>query len=374
MPKRLAEKKMQTTKVELGKRSYDILIGKNLLDVAADYIRPKLQRNRTVIITDENVALHQLPRLKKNFEAAAIDFDTIILPAGEATKSFHQLEDLLEQLLAMRLERNDTIIAFGGGVIGDLVGFAASIYLRGIDFIQIPTSLLAQVDSSVGGKTGINSKHGKNLIGAFHQPKLVLIDVTSLETLEHRHIVAGYAEVVKYGLINDPDFFDWLEQNGSALISGENNIRIKAIQSSCEAKAAVVAADEKEAGERALLNLGHTFGHALEAENGYNDNLFHGEAVAMGCILAFELSYKMGLCPEPDVIRVKEHFENVLYKNISEFSFDVDNLLQHMKGDKKMSDGKLTFVLARGIGKSFLSKDVNMNDVKTILQQAFNRL
>lgn len=365
---------MQTTKVELGKRSYDILIGKNLLDVAADYIRPKLQRNRTVIITDENVALHQLPRLKKNFEAAAIDFDTIILPAGEATKSFHQLEDLLEQLLAMRLERNDTIIAFGGGVIGDLVGFAASIYLRGIDFIQIPTSLLAQVDSSVGGKTGINSKHGKNLIGAFHQPKLVLIDVTSLETLEHRHIVAGYAEVVKYGLINDPDFFDWLEQNGSALISGENNIRIKAIQSSCEAKAAVVAADEKEAGERALLNLGHTFGHALEAENGYNDNLFHGEAVAMGCILAFELSYKMGLCPEPDVIRVKEHFENVLYKNISEFSFDVDNLLQHMKGDKKMSDGKLTFVLARGIGKSFLSKDVNMNDVKTILQQAFNRL
>ncbi len=255
-------------------------------------------------------------------------------------------------------------------MIGDLVGFVASVYLRGINFIQIPTSLLAQVDSSVGAKTGINSKHGKNLIGAFHQPLLVLIDITSLETLEHRHIIAGYAEVVKYGLINDPTFFDWLEQNGRALIEGDRHARTKAIRKSCEAKAAVVADDEKEAGVRALLNLGHTFGHALEAENGYNDTLFHGEAVAMGCVLAFQLSHKMGLCAEGDVSRVKNHFDALLPSKISDFPFDADNLLHHMKGDKKMADGKLTFVLARGVGKSFLSKDVDMDDVKSILSDA----
>ncbi len=364
---------MKTVTVDLGQRSYDILIGENLLDHAAGRILPHLKRNKTVVITDENVARHQLPRLEKSLTGAAIEFETIVLPAGEATKSFSQTEDLLEKLLSMRLERTDTIIAFGGGVIGDLVGFVASVYLRGINFIQIPTSLLAQVDSSVGGKTGINSKHGKNLVGAFHQPVLVLIDVTSLETLEHRHIIAGYAEVVKYGLINDPAFFYWLEQNGRALISGDRETRTTAIQKSCEAKAAVVAADEKESGMRALLNLGHTFGHALEAENGYNDKLFHGEAVAMGCVLAFQLSYKMGLCAKEDMVRVKQHFDALLVNRITDFSFDVDNLLHHMKGDKKMSDGKLTFVLAKGIGSSFLSKDVNMEDVKSILKDALER-
>lgn len=361
---------MQTTKVDLGRRSYDILIGEHLLDKAAEHILPYLNAKRTVIITDENVALHQLPRLEQSLVVAHISFETVVLPAGEATKSFAQLETLLEQLLKMRLERSDTIIALGGGVIGDLVGFVASIYLRGINFIQIPTSLLAQVDSSVGGKTGINSKHGKNLIGAFHQPKLVLIDVTSLETLDHRHIVAGYAEIVKYGLINDVEFFEWLEHNGDALISGDRACRIEAIQKSCAAKADVVASDEKEAGVRALLNLGHTFGHALEAENGYNDSLFHGEAVAMGCVLAFQLSHMMGLCPETDVERVKAHFKKFLIRDISDFSFNADNLLHHMKGDKKMADGKLTFVLARGIGQSFLSNDVDMNDVKTVLVKA----
>lgn len=250
----------------------------------------------------------------------------------------------------------------------------ASVYLRGIDFIQIPTTLLAQVDSSVGGKTGINSKHGKNLIGAFHQPKLVLIDVTTLETLEQRHLIAGYAEVVKYGLINDPSFFNWLKANGKDLINGSNEIsrpiRTDAILKSCEAKAAVVAEDEREAGARALLNLGHTFGHALEAENGYNDNLYHGEAVAMGMIMAFDLSERMGLCSKEDCNQIRSHFDKVGAPKATRFHFNVDNLLHHMKGDKKMSDGKLTFVIARGIGKAFLSKDVDMNDVKAVLESA----
>lgn len=365
---------MKKTTVELGIRSYDILIGENILDVAAKHILPILNRPRTVIITDENVAHHQLARLEKNLSKNNVQFDTIILPPGEATKSFTMFDSLLDKLLSLRLERSDLIIALGGGVIGDLVGFVASVYLRGIDFIQIPTTLLAQVDSSVGGKTGINSKHGKNLIGAFHQPKLVLIDVTTLETLEKRHVIAGYAEVVKYGLINDPDFFNWLQLNGETLINGPKEIsrplRAEAIFKSCEAKAAVVAEDEKETGARALLNLGHTFGHALEAENGYNDDLYHGEAVAMGMIMAFDLSVKMGLCKKEDYDHIRIHLDAIGAQKASQFNFDVDNLLHHMKGDKKMSDGKLTFVIARGIGKSFLSKDVDMQDVKAVLKSA----
>lgn len=366
---------MKKTTVDLGTRSYDILIGENILDDAATYICPILNRPRSVIITDENVAHHQLSRLEQSLKVGGVQFETIILPAGEATKSLTQFDKLLDQLLSLRLERSDAIIAFGGGVIGDLVGFVASVYLRGVDFIQIPTTLLAQVDSSVGGKTGINSKHGKNLIGAFHQPKLVLIDVTTLETLEKRHVIAGYAEVVKYGLINDPEFFNWLKSNGEALINGPQEInrplRAEAVLKSCEAKAAVVAADEKESGARSLLNLGHTFGHALEAENGYNDNLYHGEAVGMGMIMAFELSTRMGLCTKEECDQIRNHFDIIGAPKAAHFSFDVDNLLHHMKGDKKMSDGKLSFVIARGIGKSFLSKDVDMQDVKTVLQNAF---
>ena len=362
------------TTVNLGNRSYDILIGENIIDEAARYIHPILKRAKTVIITDDNVAKHQLPRLEKSLTKENIQYNTIILPAGEATKSYNQLENLLDELSSMRLERNDTIIALGGGVIGDLVGFAASIYLRGIDFIQIPTTLLAQVDSSVGGKTGINSRHGKNLIGSFHQPRLVLIDVTTLETLDPRHVVAGYAEIVKYGLINDPAFFYWLEQNGPMLIDGPVNecraVRTEAILKSCEAKAAVVMQDEKETGARALLNLGHTFGHALEAENGYNDGLYHGEAVAMGIILAFQLSEKMGLCPTEDVKRVIKHFELTSARTISAFDFNVENLLEHMKADKKMSDGKLTFVITSAIGQAYLSNDIDMNNVKSVLKDA----
>jgi len=365
---------IQKITVELGVRSYDILIGKNVLESAADYIGPLLKRPRTVIITDENVAAHQLSRLEKSLAGANINFCSIILAAGEQTKSFGHLQDLLNRLLEMRLERSDMIIAMGGGVIGDLVGFAASVYLRGINFIQIPTTLLAQVDSSVGGKTGINSEHGKNLIGAFHQPCLVLIDVTSLETLEERHIASGYAEIVKYGLINDEAFFAWLEQNWPALISGTSQEKIAArthaILKSCQAKAAVVADDEREAGARALLNLGHTFGHALEAENGYNDSLYHGEAVAMGIILAFKLSERSSLCTSEDVARVEKHFENIFAKKIGQFNFDVDHLLHHMQGDKKMSGGKLTFVVCRGIGKACLSNDIDMDDVKSVLTEA----
>ena len=365
---------IQKTKVNLGKRSYDIVVGENIIDDAAAYIMPCLNNSRTVIITDENVAEHQLPRLEHTFIENNIDFETIILPAGESTKSFCYLEKLLDDLLKLRLERSDVIIALGGGVIGDLVGFAASVYLRGINFIQIPTTLLAQVDSSVGGKTGINSTQGKNLIGAFHQPIFVLIDVTTLETLAKRHIIAGYAEIVKYGLINDLTFFNWLEKNGPALISGPQEeslpLRIEAIVKSCKAKAAVVAEDEKESGKRALLNLGHTFAHALETENGYNDALYHGEAVAIGIILAFELSNIMALCPQSDVDRVKDHFSATGAINIKGFSFDIDKLIEHMKVDKKMSAGNLVFVLAQGIGQSFLSKDVSMNDVKAVLENA----
>lgn len=368
---------MQKTTVNLGSRSYDILIGENIIDDTAARIKPVLKRDKTVIITDENVAIHQLGRVEKSLMDGKIDFNTIILPAGEGTKSFTHLQELLNKLLSLRLERTDTIIALGGGVIGDLVGFAASIYLRGINFIQIPTSLLAQVDSSVGGKTGINTEYGKNLIGAFHQPQLVLIDVTTLDTLEPRHVVAGYAEIVKYGLINDIEFFEWLEKNGETLISGPADlrgiIRTEAILRSCEAKAAVVAADEKETGVRALLNLGHTFGHALEAENGYNDNLFHGEAVAMGMILAFQLSEKMDLCPAEDVKRISQHFKQTSAQQISTFDFDVEHLLLHMQGDKKMSGGKLTFVLASGIGKSFLNNNVEMDDVRSVLKKALER-
>lgn len=360
--------------VELGSRGYDILIGENIIERAADYIAPLLKRARTVIIADENVAAHQLPRLEKNLISENIKFETIILGDGERTKSFGHLQELLNRFLELHLERNDTVIAMGGGVIGDLVGFAASVYLRGINFIQIPTTLLSQVDSSVGGKTGINTEHGKNMIGAFHQPCLVLIDVTTLETLDPRHITSGYAEIVKYGLINDENFFSWLEQNGKTLISGsleeKRSARSHAILKSCAAKAAVVAEDELEAGARALLNLGHTFGHALEAENGYNDDLYHGEAVAMGIILAFRLSERAGLCPPEDVKRVEKHFEDISAKSLNQFNFDVDRLLHHMQSDKKMSGGKLTFVLCRGIGKSYLSDDVNMDDVKSVLEEA----
>lgn len=333
----------QKITVTLTDHSYDIHVGDGLLDQAGKFIAPLLSRPRTVIITDENVARHQLPRLEKSLTNAAIDFDLIVLPAGETTKSFQQLEKLLDQLLGLKLERRDKIIAFGGGVIGDLVGFAASVYQRGIGFIQIPTTLLSQVDSSVGGKTGINSPRGKNLIGSFHQPDLVLTDVSTLDSLPKRQLLAGYAEVVKYGLIGDRAFFEWLEENGHKIISGDREAQTKAIITSCKAKAIVVAEDEKEKGVRALLNLGHTFGHALEAEVGYSDHLFHGEAVSIGMVMAFDLSVRMGLCPSADAIRVRNHLEQMSLPTritgtdhpVSQIEMSAEQLFNHSLHDKK---------------------------------------
>jgi 3-dehydroquinate synthase len=271
----------------------------------------------------------------------------------------------------MNLERSSLLVAFGGGVIGDLAGFAASILLRGLDFIQIPTSLLAQVDSSVGGKTGINTPHGKNLVGSFHQPRLVLADTGVLRTLPKRELLAGYAEVVKYGLIDDPDFFQWLEDHGLAIVEGDPAARRHAILTSCAAKAAIVAEDERESGRRALLNLGHTFGHALEAELGYDQRLLHGEAVAIGLVLAFELSTALGLCPAADTAAVRRHLAAVGLPTDLEavpgVVWSVEALIEHMRRDKKVRDGRVSFVLVRGIGKAFMAGDIALDDVAALL-------
>lgn len=359
--------------INLGERSYPILIGEGLLDTAGDHLAALLPRKRTAIVTDENVADNHLQRLLDACEKAGIEAEPIVLPAGESSKSFPHLEWLCEQLLELGIERKDAIIAFGGGVIGDLVGFAASILRRGCPFVQIPTTLLSQVDSSVGGKTGINTPQGKNLIGAFHQPKLVLIDTAVLDTLPDRELMAGYAEVVKYGLIDDPAFFAWLEENVEDVLSGDPAKRAHAIATSCRAKARVVEQDEFETkGLRALLNLGHTFGHALEAEKGYGGELLHGEGVALGMVLAFELSVEMGLCPPEDLERVRNHLASVgLPTTLAKVGLEGmgETLVAHMAQDKKTEAGRLTFILARGIGKSFLERNVDMEQVKALLNR-----
>ncbi|WP_339861460.1 3-dehydroquinate synthase [Paremcibacter congregatus] len=370
----------QKITVTVKDHSYPIYVGANLLEQAGEIIAPILSRPQSVIITDENVARHQLSRLEKSLTNAGIAFSTLILPAGEATKSFDQLQSVLDQLLGLKLERSDKIIALGGGVIGDLVGFAASIYQRGIGFIQIPTTLLSQVDSSVGGKCGINTPRGKNLVGSFHQPDLVLTDVTTLDSLPERQVRAGYAEVVKYGLINDVDFFTWLESNGEKIITGDRLAQTHAILTSCRAKAHVVAEDEKEKGNRALLNLGHTFGHALEAECGYADTLIHGEAVAIGMVMAFDLSVRMGLCPQADAETVRQHLERLALPTrisdpkhaLSNIPMTAQRLFDHTLHDKKASGGKVTFVLTRGLGQAFLCRDVAPNDIKAIFQQSLD--
>lgn len=363
----------QTLTLDLGDRSYNIVVGHGLLDTAGEAIRPLLKQPRVAIVTDSNVAPLWLDKLTASLEAADIRYDAFTLPAGESTKSFAHLQELCETLLAARIERGTTLIALGGGVIGDLTGFAAAITLRGLNFIQIPTTVLSQVDSSVGGKTGINTKQGKNLVGAFHQPRHVLIDIETLTTLPRRELLAGYAEVVKYGLINDPDFFSWLEDNGEALIDGNADLCIKAILHACRAKADVVAQDEKEAGLRALLNLGHTFGHALEAECGYGGKILHGEAVAIGMCMAFDLSVDLGLCPQEDADRVRAHLKAVgLATDIAAIKQDgwtADKLIGHMAQDKKVKDGKVTFVMARGIGQSFLTGDVDAGALKALMER-----
>jgi 3-dehydroquinate synthase len=365
---------MTVVKVGLGKRSYDILVSANALDEAGATLVQYARDGHLTVVTDINVAHHILPRFSASLARVNIETDAIILPAGEATKSWDHLASLCDALLARGIERSDAIIALGGGVIGDLVGFAASILKRGCRFIQIPTSLLAQVDSSVGGKTAINSKAGKNLIGAFYQPALVLIDPTVLDTLPARDLRAGYAEVVKYGLINDFGFFEWCEANGAAVLSGDHVAQLHAIATSVRAKATIVEADERETHDmRALLNLGHTFGHALEAEHGFSAKLLHGEGVAAGMALAFHYSARIGLCSGQDAARVSAHLKQVgLPYDLASSQTNAGGaaLVAHMLHDKKMTSGTLAFILAHGIGQAFVSRDVKLDDVAAFLDES----
>jgi 3-dehydroquinate synthase len=364
---------MAIVRVALDSRSYDILIEQGALDRAGTHLAGYARKGRLVVVTDAHVAAAQLPRLEASLRAANVAVEPIVLPPGEQTKSWRHLEELLDALLALEIERGDHVVALGGGVIGDLVGFAASILKRGCHFIQVPTTLLAQVDSSVGGKTAINAKAGKNLVGSFYQPSLVLIDPSTLDTLPARETRAGYAEVVKYGLIDDPVFFAWCETQGHKLLAGDVQAREYAIERSVTAKAAIVADDEREtSGRRALLNLGHTFGHALEADTGFSDLLLHGEAVAAGTALAFRYSARLGLCTIEDAERVTAHLKAVgLPHDLASAHVKANGaeLVAYMLHDKKMAAGTLSFLLARGIGQTFLSKDVVLNDVAAFLDQ-----
>lgn len=363
-----------TVTVPLGERSYPIRIGPGLLAQAGAAIAPLLRRKRVAIVTEERVAALHLAALQAGLEAGGVASTVLALPPGEGTKGWPGLEACVEWLIAERVARDDVVVAFGGGVIGDLAGFAAAILRRGVGFVQIPTTLLAQVDSSVGGKTGINSRQGKNLIGAFHQPRLVLADTGLLDTLPERDFLAGYGEVVKYGLLGDAAFFGWLEAAGPALAAGDAAARARAVRRSCEMKAEIVARDETEQGDRALLNLGHTFGHALEAATGYSDRLLHGEGVAIGCLLAFELSAALGLCPQEAPSRVAAHFSAMgLKRNVADIPGalpDADALVALMGQDKKVRDGRLAFVLARDIGAAFVARDVDLGMVRTLLAEA----
>ena len=366
----------ETVHVPLGSRSYDVEIGPGLLASAGARIAPLLARPRVVVITDENVAELHLEALRDGLAGAGITLESLSLPAGEATKGWPQFERMLDWLLDQKVERNDVVIALGGGVIGDLAGFGAAVLRRGVRFVQIPTSLLAQVDSSVGGKTGINARQGKNLIGAFHQPILVLADTEVLETLSTRDFLAGYGEVVKYGLLGDAGFFEWLEENGPLLAGGDMQARVRAIARSVQMKADIVARDETEQGDRALLNLGHTFCHALEAATGYSQRLLHGEGVAIGCALAFELSARMGLCSQEDPSRVRAYLSAMGMKtDLGDIDADLPDagaLLELMAQDKKVVDGQLHFVLARGIGKAFVTSQVPREQVLEVLEEALS--
>lgn len=362
-----------TLRVDLAERSYDIHIGPGLIATAGAAIRAAVGTRNCWIVTDDTVAPLYLAAVEASLRAAGLPVASIVLPAGEATKSFASVERVVNQVLDGAPERSATLIALGGGVIGDITGFAASIVLRGINFVQIPTTLLSQVDSSVGGKTGINTRHGKNLAGAFYQPRLVIADTAVLDTLPRRELLAGYAEVVKYGLIRDIGFFEWLETHGAAVIDGDADARKYAVRTSCAAKAAIVAADERENDVRALLNFGHTFGHALEAETGFSAELLHGEAVSIGMVMAFELSARLGLCPGESVARVRAHFDRVglpvALPTAQGRRWNAATLVGHMAHDKKVRDGRVTFILVRAIGAAFIAGDVDPGDVERLLAE-----
>ena len=364
---------LSEVQVDLGARSYDILIGTDLIDGAGAILRNILKNPRVAIITDENVAARHLEPLQTSLTDAEIEHSVLVFPPGEGSKSITTYSELMNQLLNSKIQRDEALVALGGGVIGDLTGFAAATLRRGVDFIQIPTTLLSQVDSSVGGKTGINAPQGKNLIGAFYQPRLVLADISTLDSLPQREVLAGYAEVVKYGLLGDYTFFEWLETNGKKVIEGDTDARIYAVEQSVKAKARIVAEDEREGGVRALLNLGHTFGHALEAETGYGPHLNHGEAVAIGMIMAAELSAKLGLLNRQDCGRIRAHFTAVglpvAVPEIDGINWSAEKLLAHMQQDKKISGGKITLILMKAIGEAFSTKTIDESDILSLLRQ-----
>lgn len=364
----------ETVRVGLGARAYDILVGSGLLATAPARIKPLARRNRTIVVTDENVARHHLTALMDSFAAEEMEALPVILPPGEGQKSFAGLERLSDALLALEVERGDIITAFGGGVIGDLTGLAAGLLKRGVDFVQIPTTLLAQVDSSVGGKTAINARAGKNLVGLFHQPRLVIADTALLKTLPPREMRAGYAEIVKYGLLGDPAFFEWCEKKAASLLACDAAALNNAVTHSCRMKAAIVAEDEREQGRRALLNLGHTFGHALEAETGYSDRLLHGESVATGLVLAFALAAELQLASHDDARRVGAHIAAcglpARIAGIAGLSASPDALIAHMRHDKKAKDGKLVFIVPHGIGDARIHDDVPLDAVARVLSRS----
>jgi 3-dehydroquinate synthase len=375
MASRTAPGTIKKLRVDLAERAYDILVGPGLIERAGAEILPLMRRRQAVVITDETVARHHLEPLRSSLTEHGIAHRAVILPPGEGTKDLAHFGRLVDDVLGHGIERGTMLIALGGGVVGDIGGFAAATLLRGIDFVQIPTTLLAQVDSSVGGKTAINTSAGKNLLGAFYQPRLVLADTGSLATLPRREVRAGYGEIAKYGLIRDADFFEWLEAEGRAVCDLEAAALTRAVMVSCRMKAEIVAADERETGdERALLNFGHTFGHALEAETGFGDRLLHGEAVALGMVLAFDFAVRLGLASGQDSHRVRRHLADAgLPTTLGEIGLDggaTDRLLQHMGKDKKVRDGAITLILPRRIGEVFVMRAAPLDRLRTFLAEA----
>jgi len=365
---------IEQLRVELGERAYDILIGRGLIGDAGAHIMPLMRRKQAVVVTDEIVAQALVEPLQQSLDAAGIAHHTIVLPPGEGTKDLAHFGRLVDEILACNIERGTMLVALGGGVVGDIAGFAAATLLRGIDFVQLPTTLLAQVDSSVGGKTAINTAAGKNLLGAFYQPRLVLADTGALATLPRRELLAGYAEIVKYGLIADRAFFDWLDGEGETVCALEPAAVSRAVLTSCRMKAEIVAGDERETGDaRALLNFGHTFGHALEAETGFGDALLHGEAVALGMVLAFDFAVQLGIASGQDATRVRYHIARIgLPSELRAVGLagKADRLLAHMGKDKKVRDGRITLILPRQIGDAFVMREASSEDLRAFLAGA----
>jgi 3-dehydroquinate synthase len=365
---------IERLRVELGDRGYDILVGSELIERTGREMLPLLRRRQAIVVTDDIVAGHYLAALRDSLSEAGIAHHAVLLPPGEETKDLVHFGRLADDILAIGIERGTMLVALGGGVIGDVTGFAAATLLRGIGFVQIATTLLAQVDSSVGGKTGINTRIGKNLIGAFYQPRLVLADTGSLASLPRRELLAGYAEIVKYGLIRDAGFFAWLEAEGDAVCALAPAVLRRAVMTSCAMKAEIVAGDEREEGDRALLNLGHTFGHALETETGFSARLLHGEAVALGMVLAFDFAVQLGLTAADEAQRVRRHLDDKgLPTRISQVALSdtpADRLLAHMSKDKKVRDGRITLILPRRIGEAFVMKNAPLDPLRQFLAEA----